>query len=148
MNAFNLNIRFLRSREKLSLQKFGERFGLTRGQVHSYEEKTYPPIDVILQIAQHYNLNLTKFLKEPMNELNFDAFVLQKEEALAQEQADKTGSSYALSLIQRLKLPILQESERQALADELTHQWVAMMDENMELRKELLETMKLTKRIH
>lgn len=67
MAAIAKNIRYLRDRNNLSQQGFGQLFGLTRGQVASYEREenpSEPTLQTILEIVDYFDLDLESFLRK------------------------------------------------------------------------------------
>lgn len=60
----------------LTQEQFSERYGLTRGQVGSYESGVAKPrIDVLLKIAEDHKVNLTMMLKFKMTAEKFHHFI-------------------------------------------------------------------------
>lgn len=76
MSQIGVNIKKLRSVKGLSQQAFADLFGLSRGNISSYEEfRAEPKISVILQIAKYFSIPVSEFLETQLtvNEiLNFE----------------------------------------------------------------------------
>jgi transcriptional regulator with XRE-family HTH domain len=66
----NLNIKYLRESENLSQEQFGVRFGLTRGQVATYESgKSEPSIETVLAIVTFYNIHVADIVTKSINSI-------------------------------------------------------------------------------
>jgi transcriptional regulator with XRE-family HTH domain len=68
MSIIGQNIRKLRDALKESQQIFAARFGLTRGQIASYEadeKASEPALDVVLTIVDFFNIDLRRFVADP-----------------------------------------------------------------------------------
>jgi transcriptional regulator with XRE-family HTH domain len=68
MSVIGQNIRKLREALKESQQAFATRFGLTRGQIASYEadeKASEPALDVVLTIVDFFNIDLRRFVADP-----------------------------------------------------------------------------------
>lgn len=78
MSQIGNNIKKLRKVKGLSQQAFAELFGLTRGNISSYEEfRAEPRIEVILQIAKYFSIPVAELLEKQLtvNEiLNFEDY--------------------------------------------------------------------------
>ncbi|MCW1964412.1 helix-turn-helix domain-containing protein [Chryseobacterium viscerum] len=67
MSFFGSNIKKIRQVKGLSQKAFADLFDLNRGVISSYEEgRAEPKIETILKVANHFNLNLDKFLTETL----------------------------------------------------------------------------------
>lgn len=67
MSFFGSNIKTIRQVKGLSQKAFADLFDLNRGVISSYEEgRAEPKIETILKVANHFNLNLDKFLTETL----------------------------------------------------------------------------------
>ena len=78
MSQVGSNIKKLRKVKGLSQQAFADLFGLTRGNISSYEEqRAEPRIEVILHIAKYFSIPVSEFLQKQLtvNEiLNFEDY--------------------------------------------------------------------------
>lgn len=78
MSQIGNNIKKLRNVKGLSQQAFGDLFGLTRGNISSYEElRAEPKIEVMLQIAKYFSIPIAELLEKQLtvNEiLNFEDY--------------------------------------------------------------------------
>ncbi|MBB6332649.1 transcriptional regulator with XRE-family HTH domain [Chryseobacterium sediminis] len=94
MSFFGSNIKTIRQVRGLSQKAFADLFDLNRGVISSYEEgRAEPKIETILKVANHFNLNLDKFLTETLqaNQLkgvsNTDQLMLFPELAVPNDKA-------------------------------------------------------------
>lgn len=63
MTKIGSNIKKIRTTKGLSQQAFSELFGLTRGNISSYEEnRAEPRIETVIQIANYFNIPLNQFI--------------------------------------------------------------------------------------
>ncbi|WP_437919136.1 helix-turn-helix domain-containing protein [Sphingobacterium sp. LRF_L2] len=88
MSQIGNNIKKLRNVKGLSQQAFADLFGLTRGNISSYEERrAEPKIEIMLQIAKYFSIPIAELLEKQLtvNEiLNFeDHFVIEQHETEA-----------------------------------------------------------------
>lgn len=78
MSQIGNNIKKLRSVKGLSQQAFADLFGLTRGNISSYEERrAEPKIEIMLQIAKYFSIPIAELLQKQLtvNEiLNFEDY--------------------------------------------------------------------------
>ncbi len=78
MSQIGSNIKKLRKVKGLSQQAFADLFGLTRGNISSYEERrAEPKIEIILQIAKYFGIPVAELLQKQLtvNEiLNFEDY--------------------------------------------------------------------------
>ncbi|MDJ1494194.1 LexA family transcriptional regulator [Cytophagaceae bacterium DM2B3-1] len=66
------NIKYLRLIENLSQKTFGVRFGLTRGQVNSYERgDTEPSVITAMEISNYYSLSVNDFVSKDLQTLGW-----------------------------------------------------------------------------
>ena len=61
MSYFHKNLKTLRERYNLSQADFAKLFGLSVSNVKSYENASYPKLDVLLRIMEHFSIDLKKF---------------------------------------------------------------------------------------
>ena len=115
MNPFNHNIRFLRKKKGFSQQKLGDLLGVTRGMIASYEEETNASDEFKGQLAQQFDLNLSKFLTFVMDEYNYSSFFnsfSQEETSQVNEPAAEYGEKSLLDLIELLPASDIKEALR------------------------------------
>ncbi len=78
MSQIGNNIKKLRNVKGLSQQAFADLFGLTRGNISSYEElRAEPKIEIMLQIAKYFSIPIAELLQKQLtvNEiLNFEDY--------------------------------------------------------------------------
>jgi len=134
MSKVGHNIKKLRNVKNLSQQAFGDLFGLTRGNISSYEElRAEPKIEVIIKIANYFSIPLEHFLTKQLsvNEiLNFnDYFNEEQQKKLLKNFADipflnrdtvqkiKDGE-FSLDRAEKISFPVY--SSNNFLAIELT----------------------------
>ena len=67
MSFFGTNIKRIRQVTGMSQKAFADLFKLNRGVIGAYEEgRSEPKIETLLTVAHHFNLDLDKFLTEPL----------------------------------------------------------------------------------
>lgn len=68
MTKIGSNIKKIRTTKGLSQQAFSELFGLTRGNISSYEEnRAEPRIETVIQIANYFNIPLNHFITQNLS---------------------------------------------------------------------------------
>ncbi|HEY0744810.1 MAG TPA: helix-turn-helix transcriptional regulator [Chryseosolibacter sp.] len=68
MTKIGSNIKKIRTTKGLSQQAFSELFGLTRGNISSYEEnRAEPRIETVIQIANYFNIPLNQFITQNLS---------------------------------------------------------------------------------
>ncbi|MCD8031921.1 MAG: helix-turn-helix transcriptional regulator [Bacteroides sp.] len=68
MTQIGKNIKKLRNTRGLSQQAFAELFGLSRGNISSYEEmRAEPRIETILQIAKYFGIPVQEFIEKELS---------------------------------------------------------------------------------
>src|SRR5688572_27763356 len=68
MTKIGSNIKKIRTAKGLSQQAFSELFGLTRGNISSYEEnRAEPRIETVIQIANYFNIPLNQFITQNLS---------------------------------------------------------------------------------
>ncbi len=76
MNLFTQNIRFLRNQAKLTQQGLAEKLDITKARLGAYEEgRSEPPYDLLLKLAEFFNIPLDLLLKQNLEELGAGAFI-------------------------------------------------------------------------
>lgn len=69
MDQFRQNMRWLRNRNNLSQEAFGNLFGLTRGQMDSYERgKAWPSIEDANKICKYFDITLDMFFNQELTD--------------------------------------------------------------------------------
>ncbi len=59
---FGSNLRFLRKRDKITLEELSRLLDISKSSLSDYEtKKTYPPLDVYRKLARHFNVSLDAF---------------------------------------------------------------------------------------
>ena len=112
MSFFGSNIKKIRQVKGLSQKAFADLFDLNRGVISSYEEgRAEPKIETILKVANHFNLNLDKFLTEALqtNQLgsvsNTDQLLLFPELSIQNDneaQVTTESNSPNVSILQKI----------------------------------------------
>ncbi|TZF92788.1 helix-turn-helix transcriptional regulator [Chryseobacterium panacisoli] len=112
MSFFGSNIKTIRQIKGLSQKAFADLFDLNRGVISSYEEgRAEPKIETILKVANHFNLDLDKFLTETLqpNQLGSisctDQLILFPELALQNDkktQVTTENNSLNILLLQKI----------------------------------------------
>lgn len=68
MSKIGKNIKKIRNVRGLSQQSFADLFGLTRGNISSYEEfRAEPRIEVLLRIANYFSIPLSDFVEKELS---------------------------------------------------------------------------------
>ncbi len=68
MSFFAKNLRYLRSANKMSQTEFAKELGLTRSAIGAYEEqRSEPKIDIIVSMANFFNITIDDFLKKDIS---------------------------------------------------------------------------------
>ncbi len=68
MTQIGKNIKKLRNTRGLSQQAFAELFGLSRGNISSYEEmRAEPRIETVLQIAKYFGIPVQEFIEKELS---------------------------------------------------------------------------------
>lgn len=61
-NIFGTNLRYLRKRDKVTLEELSRVLNISRSSLSDYEtKKTYPPLDVCRKLAGHFKVSLDAF---------------------------------------------------------------------------------------
>ena len=61
-NRFGKNLRILRKRQKITLEKLGESLKISKSAISDYEiGKTFPPLDVCDLISDYFGINIDDF---------------------------------------------------------------------------------------
>lgn len=68
MTQIGKNIKKIRNIRSLSQQAFADLFGLTRGNISSYEEfRAEPKIDMVIKIANYFGIPLADFIEKDLS---------------------------------------------------------------------------------
>lgn len=77
MSFFAKNLRYLRSLKKINQTDFANIFGLTRSAIGAYEEqRSEPKLDIIIEMANYFNITIDDFLKTNLSQTNVNAYFL------------------------------------------------------------------------
>ena len=60
------NIAYLRGSLKLTKEKFGELFSLSRGKIETYENGSQPRLESLIAIANHFKITLDELIREDL----------------------------------------------------------------------------------
>ena len=63
----NRNIRYIRELRGFTQKEFADHLDINRGNVASYEMNTNPPLDVLVRIAEWYNISLDALVKTDLS---------------------------------------------------------------------------------
>ncbi len=142
MSKIGYNIKKLRNVKNMSQQAFADVFGLTRGNISSYEEmRAEPKIESIIKIANYFSIPLEQLLTKQLsvNEiLNFNDYFddnqqkgLQKKFAnipfLSREEIQKVKQGiFAVETIASISFPVF--SSNTFIAVELTQDIATPLD--------------------
>lgn len=146
MGVFNRNMRFMRLKMGLSQEKFAQTLGVKRGRLAPYEEKSSGDPDFYKIIVDKHNIDLHKFLIDEMNDDNFLSFFTTKEEIqkVEEERGQYFDKSKIIDLIQQIKNENDTDT-RNHLSDIAVSLVAKLMEENNQLRKEILDLVKQQK---
>ena len=144
MSVFNSNIRFLRKKLRLSQQKFADDLGEKRGKIAAYEESADARPEFYKKLIDLYQINLHRFLIDKMTEETFDSFFIKNESGVFREPVGEYfNKSEVINKIQELKKEDNTE-KRGILSDEVISMVVRLIEENGNLHRELLESIKVS----
>ena len=144
MSVFNSNIRFLRKKLRLSQQKFADDLGEKRGKIAAYEESADVRPEFYKKLIDLYQINLHRFLIDKMTEETFDSFFIKNESGVFREPVGEYfNKSEVINKIQELKKEDNTE-KRGILSDEVISMVVRLIEENGNLHRELLESIKVS----
>lgn len=91
MSFFGANIKTIRQAKGLSQQAFADLFDLNRGVIGAYEEgRSEPKISTLLTVVHHFNLDLDKFLTEPLQAEELIDYTTSEESKLILHQDKST----------------------------------------------------------
>lgn len=136
MSILGDNIRFWRKREGLSQEKFAKKLGINRGKLATYEESVEPRQEFLLALVDNFQVNLHNMLTRRMTAATFDSFFIGKDE-LEFSLASSTFRSQVIEQLMYLKTP-----DNSDKVDKLIIAVSRMMEENHDLREELLILLK------
>ena len=144
MSVFNSNIRFLRKKLRLSQQKFADDLGEKRGKIAAYEESADARPEFYKKLIDLYQINLHRFLIDRMTEETYDSFFIRNEPGIFQEPAGEySNKSEVINKILDLKREDSFE-QRAKLSDEVISMVVRLIEENGNLHRKLLESIKIS----
>lgn len=140
MSVFNDNIRFLRKKLRFSQQRLADDLGEKRGKIAAYEDNTDARPEFYKKIADHYQIDLHRFLTIKMTEETYSSFFKTSTEGsfFSEPRGEYASKSEIINRIQELKKENDQDI-RSNLSDEITSMVVRLIEENGMLRKEILE---------
>lgn len=62
----NSNIKFLRKKKALTQESLSEALGISRSKLAGYELSITPPLDILVKIAEYFNVSLDILIKEDL----------------------------------------------------------------------------------
>ncbi|MBY5950498.1 LexA family transcriptional regulator [Algoriphagus marincola] len=62
----NSNIKFLRKKKALTQESLSEALGISRSKLAGYELTITPPLDILVKIAEYFNVSLDILIKEDL----------------------------------------------------------------------------------
>lgn len=62
----NSNIKFLRKKKALTQESLSEALGISRSKLAGYELTVTPPLDILVKIAEYFNVSLDILIKEDL----------------------------------------------------------------------------------
>lgn len=141
MGFFHQNIKFLRLKQGFSsIQKWGDFLGEPAGKVREYENKSFPKEDFLMKLREKLNVNLDLLLTLELNEFNYDKIFHPPEEKESGE-AKKSQTSEVFNLLMQAK-NISDLNEKNKLIDQAIVSTNKIIDENAELKNELIISIK------
>ena len=134
----------LRKKLRLSQQKFADDLGEKRGKIAAYEESADVRPEFYKKLIDLYQINLHRFLIDKMTEETFDSFFIKNESGVFREPVGEYfNKSEVINKIQELKKEDNTE-KRGILSDEVISMVVRLIEENGNLHRELLESIKVS----
>jgi len=103
------NIGFLLKYKNLTQNEFGELFGLKRGLIANYvRDHSKPKIEIIVRIAEHFNISLDDFIKRPITEKDLSVNKKNLKEAIPNsfelmQESLNANIEFQKSLVQRIE---------------------------------------------
>ncbi len=141
MSIFNDNLRFMCKKMGLSQQKLADQLDVPRGRVAGYFYQTQAKPDFQQKLSDQFHLDLGRFLTVEMDELNYPSFFLTNTFALAKEPRTFYGKSGIIDVLVAAKHSD-DKLERDKLIDEAIIQSGRLIEENSQLKDQLVEAIK------
>lgn len=143
MSILAENLKFLRKKADLTQTKFGEKYGLNRGNIDSYEKGTEPRLKALLEIASDNQVNLTMLLTFKMTTENFHLFAEEyiPSADVAEDPAAVYGDAEFYTLIRDVE-DANSLDDRRKYTKELVKMYSKVMTELTTVRRELTEELK------
>jgi transcriptional regulator with XRE-family HTH domain len=63
----NLNLKFLRKKKNLTQESLAQALGISRSKLAGYELTVTPPLDILVKMAEYFNVSLDILIKEDLN---------------------------------------------------------------------------------
>jgi transcriptional regulator with XRE-family HTH domain len=63
----NSNLKFLRKNKNLTQESLAQALGISRSKLAGYELTVTPPLDILVKIAEYFNVSLDILIKEDLN---------------------------------------------------------------------------------
>ncbi|KPQ17745.1 MAG: Cro/CI family transcriptional regulator [Algoriphagus marincola HL-49] len=63
----NSNLKFLRKNKNLTQESLAQALGISRSKLAGYELTITPPLDILVKIAEYFNVSLDILIKEDLN---------------------------------------------------------------------------------
>jgi hypothetical protein len=111
------NVEMLCKLDNSSYDAWGSRFGLNRGQVHSYvTQKTIVPLDIARAVSKHYGILLDDFIGKKLTEEMVGTHIIEAEpdeetpdfsNGLSKKDAEELYSKF---LKEKKKVEVLMDS--------------------------------------
>ncbi len=136
----------------LSQQKFADILGEKRGKVAGYFYETQSKPDFHQKLAQHFHLDVGKFLTLEMNENNYESFFTTNDDQLTTVQEPKEDYGKRTNAVDLLLKSKQTEDkiQRDRMIDDALSAFMKVLDQNDALREEILklqkELLELTKK--
>lgn len=65
--TINSNLKFLRKNKNLTQESLAQALGISRSKLAGYELTITPPLDILVKIAEYFNVSLDILIKEDLN---------------------------------------------------------------------------------
>ena len=126
----------------LSQQKLADLLNVKRGKVAGYFYETQAKPNFYQSLKTQFHLDLGKFLSIEMNDENYESFFAVDEQVTTvQDPKGKYSKSEAIDLLLKAK-HTENKSERDRLIDEAIVAYGKLINENSQLKDDLMESLK------
>jgi len=112
----NSNLKFLRKNKNLTQESLAQALGISRSKLAGYELTITPPLDILVKIAEYFNVSLDILIKEDLNSyseyklrelLETDKFLRRRKLRILSTTVDAEGRELIEVVSQRAKASYL-----------------------------------------